>query len=223
MKQSFLLILLLSSFAVMAQETPALDSTVSKSFIGASVSSASFSVMGKPKYESIGNIVPIANLYYGYRLSKRATIQLGFGYGANTLNSASLRYVNQDTIYTVVKSQEVRGVILPLTLKFTPFNPYRRLQVYINASLTPVIGHIKARATEELEGYTKTLYDEEISTFDLIATGGFTVNYKLNERLDLYADAIFLYKNLNYEKPFRNHYEGKSVGVGLNYNLNWQK
>jgi len=39
--------------------------------------------MGEHKYQSFGGIIPAANFYYGYKLSKRATVQLDIGYGAN--------------------------------------------------------------------------------------------------------------------------------------------
>jgi len=64
------------------------------------------------------------------------------------------------------------------------------------------------------------LYDEEpVTFFDLVATGGFTLNYRVSKRVDLYADLILFYKNFNYGRPAWNYYQGKSPGIGVNYKL----
>lgn len=205
----FFLVLFLSLTAT-AQRSPSPDSTESRYFVGMSLSSTSYPIMGDRKYESFGGILPIANVYYGYKLSKRSTVQLGIGYGANELEAFSS---------TKHRYHRIRGIALPLTFKYTPFNPHRRLQLYVNASIAPVFGHIKAKATEEIDGVPTLLYDEQSPTFDLVATAGFTLNYSISKRLDLYADVILLYKNFYYNRPAWNYYQGKSAGVGVNYRL----
>lgn len=93
------------------------------------------------------------------------------------------------------------------------------MQLYANASLVPVLGHIKARATESLNGSSNVLYDEEMYSLNVIATGGLTLSYKFSDRLDAYIDAVLLYKNFNFDRPNRRFYENKSVGIGINYSL----
>lgn len=203
----------------MAQQLPTPDSTESRFFVGIGLNITHYPIMGDLKYKYFVGIKPFANINYGYRLSKRATIQLGIGYGANKGSVTYGRYVSADTIYEETNYQHIRGIVLPVTLKFTPFNPNRRLQLYANASLAPIFGHIKAKASESYEGITTVLYDEQSSTFDIVATAGLTLNYKISKRLDGYIDGILFYKNLNFQRPARRVYENKSVGIGINYNL----
>ncbi|WP_299758853.1 hypothetical protein [uncultured Pontibacter sp.] len=107
-------------------------------------------------------------------------------------------------------------------MKFNPFNPYKRLQVYANATLAPVIGHIKATGTESLEGETSEIYNEEHASVNVVATAGLTANYKMSECLDIFADGMFLYRSLHNRGALL-HHKPMSVGVGLNYNLNLKR
>jgi len=215
-----LLFLFVLSFTAVAQQSPSPDSTESRFFVGIGLNITHYPIMGNlVKYKYFGGIKPFVNINYGYRLSKRATIQLGIGYGANEINGSYGRYVSADTTYEVADYQHIRGIVLPVTLKLTPFNPNRRLQLYANASLAPIFGHIKAKATESFEGNTTVVYDEQSPTFDIVATAGLTLNYKISKRLDGYVDGILFYKNLNFQRPARRFYEHKSVGIGINYNL----
>lgn len=213
------LLLLLCSLTATAQSSLAPDTTESRFFVGLSLSSNHYPIMGDRKYKSFGGIMPIANVYYGYRLSKRATVQIGIGYGANEIGGGYNEFISADSAYDVYTTKRIRGIPVPTTFKFTPFNPHKRLQLYAHASIAPIFGHIKARATRELDGAETVLYDEQSMTFDLIATGGLTLNYRLSKRLDLYADATLLYKNFYFSRPAWNYYEGKSAGIGINYNL----
>ena len=221
MKTNFLLLcLLLLSFMAYAQQTSLSDSSAKRAFIGASISSAGYQVMGKPKYDFIGGVTPFLSVYYGYKVSKRATIQAGIGYGGNEIKGGSMsRFISPDSVYDKESYQRIRALVFPVTFKFTPFNPGKRLQLYANASITPVLGHIKARATESYKGeITTVLYDEETTSLTLITTAGLTLNYRINQRLDGYVDGLLFYKNLNFQRPDR-YYKPKSIGLGVNYKL----
>ncbi|WP_242921480.1 hypothetical protein [Pontibacter liquoris] len=211
------------SFSVFAQHVPELDSAESKFFVGIVVSNTSYPIMGEHKYEFFGSITPFVNINYGYKLTKRATIQLGIGYGGNEMKGGTMsRYISPDSVYDKESYQQIRAIVLPVTFKFTPFNPYKRLQLYANASVAPVFGHIKARATENYKGEVSTvLYDEQSMTFDLVATAGLTLNYKISKSLTGYVDAILLYKNFDFQRPPApgRYLENKSAVIGLNYNL----
>ena len=129
------------------------------------------------------------------------------------------RFISPDSIYDKESYQLLRAIVFPVTLKFTPFNPNKRLQIFANASIAPVFGHIKAKATENYKGEISTvLYDEETTSLTLISTAGLTLNYRLSKRLDGYIDGLLWYKNLNFQRPDP-YYKPKSVGVGLNYRL----
>ncbi len=148
-----ILLLIFISFAANARQLSSTDSTENKIFIGAGLSSTVYEVMGKPKYLLVNGVIPVVNVHFGYRISKRSTIQVGLGYGINELKGSYLsRYVSADSIYDGVHEQNTQAVVVPITLKLTPFAPYKRLQLYANASIVPVLGHIKARASESLYG-----------------------------------------------------------------------
>ncbi|WP_073851863.1 outer membrane beta-barrel protein [Pontibacter flavimaris] len=217
------LLLLLSPFAVVAQQTSNPDSTENKFFVGIGVSNTPYPIMGELKHESFSAIMPIVNAHFGYRLNKRTAVQMGVGYGADEINGHGTGSLRDGVLGKFYKYQRIRGVVTPLTLKWTPFNPYKRLQVYANASLAPVFGHMKTRATETYDEDVVVLYDEKFYTFDLVATAGLTLNYRLSKRIDLYADGILFYKNFFFEPRSSSLYEGKSAGIGLNYNLSLRR
>ena len=194
------------------------EASTSKSFIGASFSTTGYYLIGKPKYEYITGVTPFLTIHYGYTLSKRATIQAGLGYGANESSHYTTRYVSPDEVYEVQKTQDIKAVIVPITLKFTPFNPYRKLQLYVNATLAPTVGRIRASAIESIEGKSLELYNEETSAFNVVATGGLTLNYKMTSRLDGFVDGMLFYKNLHSRGALHNQ-KPMSVGIGLNYKL----
>jgi hypothetical protein len=210
-----ILILYMPSFS---QSKYIKDSTYVMAYFGANINTTGYPIKGDSKYRYFSGITPIINLHYGYKLSKRSTIQVGIGYGANKINGASIRYVSADSVYEEYTSQHVKGIVTPLTFKFNPFSTYNRLQVLVNASLVPIFGHIKAKATESLDGDIEVLYNEESKTFDLVATAGLTVNYKLNNRLDIYLDGLLAYKHFQFQRPDR-YYKPRSVGIGINFNL----
>lgn len=209
----------LISFAANAQQTSLPDSTEKRTFIGIGLSSTAYQVMGKPKYRIVTGVIPFATLHYGYKLSKRATIQAGIGYGGNESVGYSLRYISPDSVYDEKYTQIVRALVLPITFKFTPFDIRKRLQLYGNASITPVIGHVKAKAEETFEGSTNILYDEKMPSVTVIATAGLTLNYKLSKRIDIYADGNLLYHNFRFKRANRRWLDDASAGIGINYRL----
>ncbi|WP_266203700.1 outer membrane beta-barrel protein [Pontibacter kalidii] len=224
MKTNFLiLLLLLSSFAAVAQHASSPDTTENRFFVGIGVNNTPYPIMGELKHESFSTIMPIAHASFGYKLNKRTTVQMGLGYGANEINGHGTGSLRDGVLGKFYRYQRIRGIVTPLTLRWTPFHPYKRLQVYANASLAPVFGHMKTRATETYDEDVVVLYDDKFYTFDLVATAGLTLNYRLSKRIDLYADGILFYKNFYFEQRSSSLYEGKSAGIGLNYNLNLKR
>ncbi|WP_415837224.1 hypothetical protein [Pontibacter korlensis] len=73
------------------------------------------------------------------------------------------RHVALDSIYMKESYQRLQAVAIPLTFKYTPFKINKRLQFYGYAFFTPIVRHIKAQATESLNGGSamrKDLYSE---------------------------------------------------------------
>ena len=72
----FFSIILFSLFSITAkaQQLPSPDSTEKRTFVGVGLSTTGYQVMGKTKFDFIGGVTPFLNVYYGYKVSKRATI-----------------------------------------------------------------------------------------------------------------------------------------------------
>lgn len=217
-KPLFLFIFFLALVPPVLGQSSESETAASKSFIGAGLSTTGYYLIGKPKYEYITGVTPYLTIHYGYTLSKRATLQIGLGYGANESTLSTTRYVSADEIYEVQKTQNIKAAVVPITLKFTPFSPHRKLQLYANATVAPTVGYIKASASESMEGNTMELYNEETSAFNVVATGGLTLNYKMTSRLDGFVDGMLFYKNLHSRGTLHNQ-KPMSVGIGLNYKL----
>lgn len=197
-----------------------IGSPESKYFIGIGLNNTQYPIMGEPKHESFSTIIPMVNVNVGYQLNKRTTIQIGVGYGANEINGVGTGSLRDGELGMSYRYQHIRGIVTPLTLKWTPFNTYKRLQLYANASLAPIFGHMKARATDVYGEDVILLYDDKFYTFDLSATVGLTLNYKINKRFEGYIDGILMNKNLYFQRPTTSFFtQQASIGIGLNYRL----
>ncbi|NDK54763.1 hypothetical protein [Pontibacter fetidus] len=123
-----------------------------KSAIDIRLSVLPYDAVGTPEYRMPALDVPFIHLSYIQRLSDRANLQIGIGYGMNEAQQAGVsRHIKADSIYMKETYQHLSAVAIPFTFKWTPFNPGKRLQFYGSASFTPLYRHIKARATESLK------------------------------------------------------------------------
>lgn len=222
-----LLLSLFSLFAVLSVQAqqPTKDkpdeAAGSSSFLEVRVSAMPYEAVGKPKYYRMQGLgLPFISLHYGYRLSERATVQVGLGYGFNEMSGGgTARIISIDSIYFEQHFQRITAISVPFMIAYTPFNPNRRFQIYGNLSLAPVYRRITARASQSLQGKYENmeLYNDESSSFTLVAMAGVTANYRLSKRLSVLADCSLSYFNFEYQNPqsFRNN----SKGIGLNYRL----
>lgn len=229
--KTFLLSLLLSfaTLAAVAQVRPGSalmqrpvtpDSTRSKFYIGVELSSVSYVVADY--YKKVGGtFTPLAHVHVGYRLSERASLQVGLAYGATDDNYESIYYKAADsTIYRSTRLSN-RGLAIPLTLQLTPFNPGRRLNFYATASLVPIIGEVRDQRSETLDGKTDIKYSAYDSGIYTVATAGVVLNYKISKSFEVYGKANLLYKELKRESEYAK--QARSVAIGLNYNLNLKR
>lgn len=93
---SFKRLLLLSLFSLFAvvsvqAQQPTKDNideaAGNSSFLEVRVSAMPYEAVGKPKYYRMQGLgLPFISLHYGYRLSERATVQAGLGYGFNEMS-----------------------------------------------------------------------------------------------------------------------------------------
>lgn len=213
------LALLLSLPAIAQQKEPSQTAATPKNnfFVGGMISSIGYDVKGKTKYGSLG-VSPSLLVHVGYQISERASIQVGLGYGKDVFFRNSFRRYSSDSIYVAHKMSQVKALVTPITLKITPFNPQKRLQLYANTALVPLIGSIRANSNEIRNSEFKRLYNEHIYSFNLVATAGLTVNYRFNSRFDAFIDSELVSISLHdLKKPaFDNHIP---LGIGINYRL----
>ena len=172
--------------------------------------------MVKDRRTVSGEIIPVAHFNLGYRLSKRVQLELGLSYGRNRGDELRGTYYGyNDTIIYHSESWEHRGVAMPLTIKYTPFNLNKRLNLYGTASLIPVIGEVNRQLSETYEGERTVTYSAHDSGLYLHATAGLLLNYKFSKKLEGHTKANLLIEDLK----IKNYYRPKSLSVGLNYNL----
>lgn len=206
-------------FSAMAQQAAVTDSISSKSgnkfFVGAEVTTIHY-IMGNR--EAAGGFSPYAQLHVGYKLSRRANVQIGLAFGKKKEDElSSIYYGDNDTIIYYNRSLNHKGIAIPLSLQYTPFRPSNRLNLYATASLIPVFGEANVKETETYEGETKIIYNGHDSGMYLLATAGLVLNYKFNKRFEGYSKANLLYRHVGHYNLYAD--KTKSIAIGLNYNL----
>lgn len=215
--KSYILSFILSALfcSATAQQRIAPDSTNNKKFYaGVELTTISYIIGNR---EAAGSFSPYIQLNFGYRLSRRTNVQIGLARGGTNENQESIYYKTDDSTIYMNDSWNSRGVAIPLTVQFTPFNPGRRLNFYATASIIPIFGEVNIQHSETYEGETKTTYKAHDSGVYLLATAGIVLNYKISKRLEGYGKANLLYKHLGHYNDYAKR--AKSVAIGLNYNF----
>ncbi|WP_439880941.1 hypothetical protein ACSX1A_17550 [Pontibacter sp. MBLB2868] len=145
-------------------------------------------------------------------------LQIGVGFGRDKESGvSSIYYGRNDTIIYYNRSRDNHGVAVPLLVQYTPFNPDRRLNFYVTASLIPVFGEVNQHESETFEGETKDTYEAHDSGIYVLATAGLVLNYKISQRFEVYGKGNLLYKDLQGYSYYAER--AKSVAVGLNYSF----
>lgn len=200
---------------VIAQAQP--DTTERRFYVGLGVNNTSYLVTADYSQFMSGNVTPIIYANWGYRLSNRTIIQIGASYGENELDAGSIYVKSTDSLVYKTNFSKTKGVAVPITIRFTPFNPHKRIQLYATASVAPVMGTVSRYRADSMNKASPTiLEDRKVSFFSVFATGGLMLNWKMSSRFESYAEGNFLYKNLSNQS---NYADSKpiSFGLGLNY------
>ncbi len=200
----------------MAQPAAVTDSTNRKFYVGLEFSTISY---GMQNYDTKvgGMFTPYIHLNFGYKLSRRLNVQLGLARGKTNENQESIYYKTEDSTIYMNYSWSNRGVAIPLTVQFTPFNPERRLNFYASASVIPVIGEVNQEHSETFQGETKTTFKAHDSGIYFLATVGLILNYKISERFECYGKTNLLYKDLGHNSEYGKR--AKSIAIGVNFKL----
>ncbi len=220
--------LLLLPFASMAQRADP-DAAIQRRFYaGVGLSSISYHIYYKePKtsgYLPSGYFVPFA-ANFGYRLSDKATLQVGIAYGADK-SQDSWFPGGQDTLLYEMASR-TRVVAVPVAARVTVFKVYKRFPVYATGTIMPAYGITRLK-TIETRGTETTASQERDSGLNVFTTAGLGFNYRLSNRLQGYVEILpFKYnltgrnsRDLDWEQhasTSRRLY--KSLGAGVNCSL----
>ena len=220
MKKSLfaVLLLLLSSLADVAQAQPdSINAKQKRFYIGVELSSISYSMWNQTKMVG-GGFTPVAHAQAGYRLTKRMNVQVGLTYGRDKESALSGTYYGYgDTILYYNHSRNNYGVTVPITVQFTPFNPYKKLQIYAAASFIPIFGAVNQQESETYEDVTTVTHVGKDSGVYAIATAGIQLNYKISNRFEGFGKVNLLYKNVGQYSEYAK--QAKSLAIGLNYNF----
>jgi hypothetical protein len=221
-KSIFLFILSLAFTSANAfaqqQSTDQSTSAQSKIYLGVGLSTASYMLeYGKGRG---GSLEPVVMLHAGYKFNKRLNLQIGIGYDKDQVTGSQEYRAHEDDEHLTYGSvsNTTKGLITPISLQFTPFNPDKKLRLYGLATFAPILGSNHLLNQSTYDGVTTTRYDLKDSGMNYIFIAGLHARYKASERIDLFVDGNLFYKNLKKYSMYGDS-KPKSVGIGLNYNF----
>ena len=216
------LTLALISLNAVAQVTP--DSTSAKKlFIGIKATTIGYNL--KYKHEPYrGDIQTYGAINFGYKLSKRARVQLGFSYGTDKIDHSVIYVETEDKLVYYDDVARTRGISFPISLDYTIFYPFKRVELYGTVMVTPIISKTHQVKSERREEITTDTYDEKTSGMNTYLTLGGGVRYKLNDRFDAYFNYYRYSRNFNTNLARKDEYPYPgSLALGLNYNFNLKR
>lgn len=214
-----ILLLLLLSFTSMAQQADTANTTGSRYFVGVGASTIGYNLEYKHEPKG-GDSRPIATVYVGYKLNRRASVQIGFSYAGNRSNNEYIYVEAQDKLIYHSEISHTRAVAIPVTFKYGIFYPFRRLQFYGTAFITPIISTTSLKKTERRDDVTTLTYNAKASGFNAYLTAGLGLNYSISKRLDGYGEIHLLNRSFNRGLAKKDEYPYPgSLAIGLNYNF----
>ncbi|KAA5545636.1 outer membrane beta-barrel protein [Adhaeribacter rhizoryzae] len=233
MRLSFLLIFWLSilSFRVTAQQLIDKTNPETKFYVGLGLINISHHIYYKNPTTSgevqSGYFTPVS-LNVGYKLNKRASLQIGTAYGGSKGHVESF---NKDASFEDIAykfNARTRVVAIPVTMNFILFNAAKSLPIYATATLMPAFGTTKERGTKTYKNQTTTIHSSKDAGINTFITAGLGTNFKLIEQFSAFTEVRFLKSNLNgnNSKYYDWNYESPelfkfiaSIGLGINYNF----
>lgn len=221
MKWIFSIIFFMLSVCSMAQQVDSTESVPAykKLYVGVELNTVAY----MPRYDDrkiSGGVQPLATLHVGYRLNRRLNVQVGIGYSKDKEDYAHDGFENEgDTEITRWDEYNTtKGLVVPVSFQFTPFNPAKRLQFYATAAFVPVFGSTKLKKVKKKGNASTILYDVEASGTALFFTGGLLLKYRISNRLDGYIEGNLIYKDMLRQNNYADS-GPMSAGIGINYNL----
>jgi len=212
----FLLLFLFGSFSVAAQSQETTTASPRKFYIGVNYTNTQYFL--KPinyipaDASFYPNFITYPGLNVGYKLGKRASIQIGLAYAHENRQMGS-EYNNAGVIEGSYDSISTRGGIIPLTLRYNFLNIGKRLSFYGTSSLTAAYGKTTVNHTTTVNQEVTHKYQLEKSALNMYLSLGLGLNYKLGDRIDVFGEMLLLNKNLN--TGYKN--QTSTLNVGFNY------
>ena len=220
-----ILSLLFCSYSVNAQQAISNDTSENRLYVGAGLSTTSyvleFSNSSAGNGSIGGSLEPIITVHLGYNISRRLNLQLGLGYDKDIEESNVQYFADENDTELTYRNFKLtsKGVIVPISAQFAPFNLKKRLQFLINLTIAPTLGSVELSNIERRSSTTTVLADSKESGINVFFVGGILLKYKLSNRFDTYLEGNILYKNLHRNSMYANS-RPKSVGIGLQYKFN---
>lgn len=226
MKLAHIIIFLLISISIKAQQVDSTHSPISKLYLGISFSSVShhiyYRTSNAPAHVQSVYFAPLA-LNLGYQLTDKTRLQAGLAYGGN---SDSHDWVNGQT--ETSHKQTGHAIAIPLTVQHNVLKAWRRFPIYGTATLMPAWGITKYETKETVNGTNATTNKGKVSGADVFFTAGVGFNYKISNRIEGLAEYVPFRHNLTGENSIFYDWDYglrgslkiiKSLKVGVNYKL----
>lgn len=171
-----------------------------------------------------GNIQPYTSIYFGYNITKRIRIQAGVWYGTDSRDFGSVYVESADKLIYYSDISKTKGVGVPITADLVLFYPFKKLQFYGTAMLTPMYSTTLAEKSETRDGVKTITYREKTSGINTYLTGGLGIKYPVSKRFDTYFNYYVISRNFNRGLRPRDEYPYPgSLALGFNYNLNLKR
>ncbi|AMM51886.1 hypothetical protein TH61_12835 [Rufibacter sp. DG15C] len=221
---------LLTSSVASAQEQDSSNTLNHKFYVGVEFPNFQYRIFyddspDKPRFIS-GEFLPI-DLHIGYKITRRASAQLGLAYGGRTRESQTYGVPlngNGQTVYHDYYDR-TRGIGIPVTGRFVLLNANKKIPIYAVGTVTPafIFSHFRETTTENK--VTTILYDEHYKGMDVYTTAGFGLSYRVQKRLNGNVEFLLFKRNLT-SRNFDLYNDGwfvkiiRSLSVSFNYNFN---
>lgn len=218
---SFFIFFTLFSFNSRAQKYAVPDTTskAKKLYVGVIASTVGYNLkyVHEPKG---GDLRPVVTPYLKYKLNKRFSAQVGISYDNYKFDVEQIYVESPEKLVYLRDFNHTRGVAMPITVNYTLLYPFRKLELYGTAMLTPILSTSRAEKSERTDEFTTVTYSAKTSGINTYITLGIGFGYPLSSRFDIYGNYYRLNRNFNNKLRPKDEYPYPgSLAIGLNYKL----
>ena len=202
-----------------AQHYTVPDTLSKKLFIGVIASTVGYNLKYAHEPKG-GDLRPVVTPYLKYKLSKRMSAQIGFSYDSFKFDVEHIYVEAPDKLVYLRDYNHTRGVAMPITVNYTLLYPFRKLELYGTAMITPIFSTSSAEKSERRDEVTTITYSAKTSGMNTYLTAGIGFGYPLSNRFDIYGNYYRFNRNFNNKlRPKDNYPYPGSLAIGINYSL----